>query len=263
MPDFVNNFLALTHSNRSKLEEALTAYTNGELLYYFVPVPENGDNSEYWGTRSDIYYYEEDEELDPDNDTLYLTFATAYDPPFQAYYAAVELHGFQVTGSFYSPSKFCGVIIPNERELRLYYRKGDEIPEDIDEWFCIKERWEEDGEENDDIEDYYYDHSIQFWTRDIAPPYELKDFSTYLTAWLKNEPIGQINPDGYRVINIEGRDYYMHDLVYAYIRGRWPNREVEHINGNKDDNRWANLKLKDAPIPGHLRSAAPPSLLGS
>jgi len=87
-------------------------------------------------------------------------------------------------------------------------------------------------------------HRIELSIRDIAPPHEFKDFSKYLTAWLNNEPIGHINADGYRVINIEGRDYYMHDLVYAYMKGRWPNGEVEHINGNKDDNRWANLRWR-------------------
>jgi hypothetical protein len=85
------------------------------------------------------------------------------------------------------------------------------------------------------------DHRIELSIRDIAPPHEFKDFSKALTAWIRKEPIGHINADGYRVINIEGRDYYMHDLVCAYMSGGWYNGEIQHINGNKDDNRWANL----------------------
>jgi hypothetical protein len=85
---------------------------------------------------------------------------------------------------------------------------------------------------------------ITFRQRDIAWPHELKEFSKFFNARLNKESIGRINTNGYRVINIEGREYYAHDLVYVYMTGEWPKVAIEHFNGNRDDNRWENLRLR-------------------
>lgn len=46
---------------------------------------------------------------------------------------------------------------------------------------------------------------------------------------------------GYRTIKIGGAEYYEHRLAFLYMTGEWPAR-VDHINGIKDNNRWANLR---------------------
>jgi hypothetical protein len=264
---FCTNVLKLSHSNTEKEEEALDAYNDGELLSYFVPPPANADHHWYddnWGTYPDV---NEGEEMYACDCSELEFFTFEFFPPYKAYRAAVEQHGFELKCYFHQEGVHCGIFIPNEIDLRIYYQKGDVIPDELEDEFGIMERIELGNLWCDYVKDFggwkNLDYGIELSMRDIAPPHEFKDFGKHLTAWLNNEPIGHINADGYRVVSIEGRDYYMHDLVYAYMKGRWPNGEVEHINGNKDDNRWANLKLKDAPIPGGLRSAAPPGLLGS
>jgi len=54
---------------------------------------------------------------------------------------------------------------------------------------------------------------------------------------------GTVNSEGYRQICIKQKMYKAHRLAWFYIYGEWPGAQLDHINGNKDDNRIANLRL--------------------
>lgn len=56
---------------------------------------------------------------------------------------------------------------------------------------------------------------------------------------------GYITNKGYRSIKVRGNQVLAHRLAWAYVHGSWPQREIDHINGDPDDNRIANLRDVD------------------
>jgi hypothetical protein len=55
---------------------------------------------------------------------------------------------------------------------------------------------------------------------------------------------GSIDPSsGYIKINVGHHNYYGHRLAWAFVRGEWPPKQIDHKNLDRGDNRFGNLRL--------------------
>jgi hypothetical protein len=53
---------------------------------------------------------------------------------------------------------------------------------------------------------------------------------------------GTISVHGYRIITLFGTKYRSGRLAWFYMTGEWPTEEIDHINRDKTDDRWVNLR---------------------
>jgi hypothetical protein len=49
--------------------------------------------------------------------------------------------------------------------------------------------------------------------------------------------------DGYVLIGVDDERFRSARLAWLYMTGEWPDRDVDHINLCRSDDRWSNLRL--------------------
>jgi hypothetical protein len=95
------------------------------------------------------------------------------------------------------------------------------------------------------------------------------DCETGALSWrakiARNTPIGEragyVGPQGYRVVQMFGRRWMEHRLIWIWVTGAWPSFDIDHVNCTRSDNRWGNLREAtrsqnngNMPRPVHNRS---------
>lgn len=54
---------------------------------------------------------------------------------------------------------------------------------------------------------------------------------------------GHLRKDGYIHVQIGRRSYYAHCVIWCLVTGAWPSSEVDHIDLDRSNNSWSNLRL--------------------
>ncbi len=90
-------------------------------------------------------------------------------------------------------------------------------------------------------------------------------FTSRIARGGRSKPVGSQlgckNSAGYDRIMIDGVSYLSHRLAWLYVTGEWPEAEIDHISGDQQDNRFANLRpasreenCRNTRLPRHNRS---------
>ena len=48
---------------------------------------------------------------------------------------------------------------------------------------------------------------------------------------------GRINKYGYRIVKVDGIPFYEHRIIWVMLNNSLGNKDIDHINGIKNDNR--------------------------
>lgn len=87
------------------------------------------------------------------------------------------------------------------------------------------------------IELLMYDPESGAWFRKIRHDVR-KEWNTRYA----NKAAGSIRTDGYLTIAINRKNYYAHRLAWIYMTGEWPMQQIDHIDLNKSNCKWSNLR---------------------
>lgn len=58
----------------------------------------------------------------------------------------------------------------------------------------------------------------------------------------KGSTAGSVNDQGYIIIRLNNVAYRAHRLAWLYVNGEFPTHEIDHVNGDRADNRLVNLR---------------------
>ena len=86
--------------------------------------------------------------------------------------------------------------------------------------------------------DYNPETGIYTWKYRNGNTKEDKTFN----ARFAGKEAGSKNRKGYLMIKIDGNKHHAHKIAYLFMTGKLPENQIDHINGNRSDNRWENLR---------------------
>lgn len=84
----------------------------------------------------------------------------------------------------------------------------------------------------------------RYWYDEVSGELRYKVRSSSLSRVQVNEVAGTINWAGYRVVNVNGKQYRAHRMIWTMLVGEIPEGyDIDHIDGNRANNHISNLRL--------------------
>ena len=144
MPNDCYNIVEISHDDPDTVKRLVECLEKEppEFFAAFVPCHKSENCVSYWGTKWDVYDVSIDEKSD--DNTINVSFSTAWSPPMRAYSQLQKL-GFTINAKFMeSGGDFCGYW--NDGEEIIYENVVDnikDVPEEFHFYFQVDEEEEE------------------------------------------------------------------------------------------------------------------------
>jgi len=58
----------------------------------------------------------------------------------------------------------------------------------------------------------------------------------------RGQEAGGIGGHGYKILHIDGKAYHAHRIAWLHVHGRLPPKHLDHIDGDRSNNRFENLR---------------------
>lgn len=107
-----------------------------------------------------------------------------------------------------------------------------------------------------EVLDYCPEAGVFIWKPRLLGEFSSARFCRTWNSKYAGKEAGAIDKNGYRRIWLDGRLYRAHRLAWMVCHGDWPAKFIDHINGNRLDNRIINLR--DATKSDNCRNTAIP-----
>lgn len=163
MPNWCDNSVTLSHDDKEKidaLERVLKDQQDCEVFYHLRPRPADQDENWYdwncnnWGTKWDMTIIDFDRY---DENTIWISFETAWSPPVAMYEFLVE-EGWEVVGFYHEPGMgYCGKFTNEDGDESYEYDFSDRetieaLPEDIEQFTGLLD-YHDSCKENGDFDE--------------------------------------------------------------------------------------------------------------
>lgn len=91
----------------------------------------------------------------------------------------------------------------------------------------------------------YYNPVAGTFTWKTRPCWMFKSpgYADYWNRMWAGKRAGKVENNGYVRISLYGRKYQAHQVAAIMMGESFEGKEIDHINGDRADNRWANLRV--------------------
>jgi hypothetical protein len=86
------------------------------------------------------------------------------------------------------------------------------------------------------------DAGVLIWLPRPQKHFRLKQVHKYWNNRWAGKVAGAQRADGYITLSLDTKEYLAHRVVWLLHHGCWPENQIDHINGVRDDNRIENLR---------------------